>query len=1059
MAVARGEDRLKPPPSGMDDAAPRLTASVPVPEVSISLLGPVRIGPAARAVRLAGAKPRAVLAALALRHGHVVSTDQLIDDLWAGGMPATARNTVQVYVSAVRRALDEGAGPVRLESRPGGYVLTGSKEHVDWHLFESLATRGRALRALPDEAAAGRLLAQALSLWDGTPLADVGDVPLAVMARAQAEAARLAVLGDRIEADLACDRAGLVAELIGLTREHPLDERFAGQLMRALHRSGRRAEAGAEYHRLRGVLAEETALEPGLPLQQLYQQLLAEDGPAQAATATATAGVGPAPTRPPDPPSARRDLVGRAGDLQLLRHLADGHRLVTVVGPAGVGKSAVAEQLAVDLAAAGAVDAVWFLGVESVQDAARLPAALLGRAGGGPDTGLDEVDQLRRLLLGRSVTLLLDNADHLATGCVELIRSLCPERPGLRVVVTAHRPLGLAEEVAYRLDPLPVPAESVVDVEELGTVASVELFLARARQVLPRFALTPANTVQVATACRLLDGLPLAVELAAARLRLLSVAELTDRLRERLDTLDPPARADGAGSSLRGSLQLSWAALEPSGRQALGALSTCTGGFTSSAAEALLAGPGVRPLDALQDLIDRSLVLADTEVDETRYRLLNTVRQFVLQQVPAEDAERARHRRAAFLRALTARAAQERRGALRLTWLRRLAAERPAIEATLGWADDHSPELMLELLASLWWWWCERPAEGSYWYRRGLAGNGTGAVGPTTAPTTESPARLQALLGAAVVTSYVRPTEALEYARQARELAEAVGSPTDRIRAEQHLADIGYELGDLPVAQQHGDAALALAERHGPPYALARCLLTVAYNHLGALELAAARARASAALATFRRCEDPAGMADAQLLITEVDVLLARHRGQGAGHLGLPARTAARTAAAFRREQAVGQLARALVQRAWCSDDVDDPGGRQRTAWLHEAFTLHAQVAHRWSVARDLDLVADLCADGGHHLKAAILLGAAESVRAEMDAVLLPRDLAVRLPLIAECMQVLGPSTYRSAAALGAACDLAGAVAEVLTLPPVRGFGPRRRGPVEVAGHGDPHGY
>ena len=1043
---------------------------MPVSDVAISLLGPVQLISLAGPVRIGGAKPRAVLAALALRQGRVVGVDQLIDDLWADRMPATARNTVQVYVSAVRRALDDAASPVRLESRPAGYLLTGSKEHVDWHLFESFAAQGRARQALHDDVAARQLLTRALALWNGTPVADIGDVPLAVAVRAQAQAAWLAVLGDRIEADLACDPSGLVAELVGLNHEHPLNERFTGQLMRALDWSGRRAEARAHYHRFRAQLVEETGLEPGPQLRQLYQRLLAEEEPEHPTREVVTGPGAPAPLRRTGPRApAERDLIGRDRDLDLLRQLTADQRVVSVVGPPGVGKSALAEQLATRLAdprsadprsadprsadprsadppgarAPRAVDDVWFLQVEAVGEPSRLVAALLAQVGGGQQSGdVDELAQLRLLLLGRSVTLLLDNTDHLTAGCVELIAALTPERPDLHVVLTARRPCGLPGEVVYRLDPLQVPGDPGTDVLSLGEVASVALFVARARQTTPRLEFGPGNAGLVATACRLLDGLPLAIELAAARLRMMSLAELTERLHTRLDTLDPAERSPerhAPGSSLRASLQLSWSSLDEQGRQALGALSFWVGGFTSAAAEALLEGTQLHPLDVLQDLVDRSLVLADIEIEETRYRLLNTVRQFVQEQLPADRAHRAQQRQAVHLRDLTARAAEERRGDQRLTWLNRLNDERPAIEATLSWAIDHRPDLALELLASLWWWWCDRPAEGLFWYRRALSdGAADGAAdGPASA------ARLQALLGAAVVVSFVRPLEALGHAEAAHRLATAIGSPLERIRAQQHLADISYELGDLAAAREHGDAALALAISSGVPYAQGRCLLTVAYNHLGAFDLDRARARAMEALACFRGCDDPAGVADAQLVVTEAETLAARHSGRDrtppAGAL-----TAARTVAAFRREHSPGQLARALVQRAWCSDEVDDPGGQQRVHWLHEAFSLHARVAHRWSIARDLDLVAELCVGAGDHLKATILLAASETVRTEMDAGLLPRDLVLRQPLVEECTRRLGASAYRVAAALGAACDLAAAVAEVLALSPEQVRAPSR---------------
>jgi predicted ATPase/DNA-binding SARP family transcriptional activator len=1039
---------------------------VPVAEVSVRLLGPVRIGSGPHQVGLSGARPRAVLAALAFRHAHAVSTEQLIDDLWADRMPATARNAVQVYASVVRRALDQAGGPVRLESSRGGYILTGTREHIDWHLFESLAAQGRSRRAAGDDVIAGRLFSQALQLWNGTAMADTADVPLAVMVRAQAEAARLAVLGDRIEADLASGRPGLEAELIGLTEEHPLDERFAHQLMRALRRSGRRAESLAHYRRLRRRLVDENGLEPGLPLRELHQRLLAEDdpvsggppeGPTRAGDPAAPALTVTQPaeaTRPLTRRPPRGELIGRDRDLDVLSAMVANHRQVTLVGPHGAGTSAVLEHLAASGGPLGQMDDVWLLPVDGIREPSRLAAAVVAEAGAHPaqqGKGSD-VEQLRAMLLGRSVGLLLDHADHLPAGCLDLVSSPLTDRPGLTVVLTAHRPLGLQGESVYRLAPLALPGPLASDPGELEHVPSVQLFLASARRVLPGMELGPDNAGAVAEVCHLLDGLPLAIELAAPRLRMMSLGELIVRLRDRLEPLNW-VRPGAGGPPLRASLQLSWTSLTPDAQQALGRLAFWAGSLSLTAAEALLEDCCASPLDVLHDLVDRFLVMADTGQEETRYRLLNSVRHFVQQQATLESPDHARQRQALYLRGLAARAAQDRRGQRRRLWLDRLTAERPGLEVTLGWCLDHQPGLALQLLASLWWWWNDRPAEGLFWYRKALARTeayaGPGADS-RSAPVTDvipvdvgrsgsavSPeARLQALLGAAVVASLVHPVEALDYAHSARRLATRAGTTLERIRAEQHLADIAYDLGDLDLAQEHGSIALALAREHGPPYALGRCLLTAAYNGLGALDLDAAGEHASAALMVFRRMDDAAGMADAQLVITEVAVTKAGGSAPGRPPLAQAGLASARTAATFRREHSTRQLARALVQRAWCSDEVDDPGGHLRAAWLHEAFTLHTQIGHHWSIARDLEFVAQLCVSAGAHVRAAVLLAAADSLRAETGASALPRDTALRAPLIAECVRHLGMSAFRVASALGTACDLPAAVSEVLTLAP-----------------------
>jgi DNA-binding SARP family transcriptional activator len=264
--------------------------------VHLRLLGRVEVDGGGR---LGGGKARGALAALALRWGQVVAVERLIDDLWSGDPPATARNTVQVYVSAARRALERSGGSLRVEGLPGGYRLLGPREQIDWHLFRETVTHARVLRQQGDPGGAARMLATALTLWGGPPLADVGDCPLRTAFAPAMEAARVAATADRFDADLRLPvRPGLVAELTEVVGAHPLDERFAGQLMLAHHRADQRTEALAVYAQLRRRLVDELGVEPGNRLRELHRAVLADDPALHAAAETTAERRPPAPHWP-----------------------------------------------------------------------------------------------------------------------------------------------------------------------------------------------------------------------------------------------------------------------------------------------------------------------------------------------------------------------------------------------------------------------------------------------------------------------------------------------------------------------------------------------------------------------------------------------------------------------------------------------------------------------------------------------------------------------------------------------------------------------------------------
>jgi predicted ATPase/DNA-binding SARP family transcriptional activator len=990
---------------------------------ALRLLGGVRWSTARGSATATGGKARAVLAALGLRIGQAVMVDQLIDDVWGECPPATARNTVQVYVSAARRGLQSAGSPLRVESLSGGYCLAGSTEQVDWFLFEALVTQGRVAARGGDHARARKLLADALSLWEGPPLADIGDVPLRAVFAPGMAAARLVALADRFDADLALGDTDVVAELAPLAEANPLDERLAGQLLLAQHRAGRRGDALRHYESLRARFAADVGTRPGTRLRALHAAILEEDPalePAPPAPEPPDGGA-PPPAASPGPGDA---FVGRRAELARTAELLRGYRLVTLTGPPGVGKSRLAAEVAAAQRAAGV--ATWTVGVDGVRDPELLGAAVLAAVGAGGSAGREPLERLRSHLLGRRALIVLDNGEDLAAECAALAEALLVDRPRLAVLVTSRQPLHSPTEAVLRLDPLPVPPAGAATAAACADVDAVRLFCARVGAVQPGFRLTDATAPAVAQICRALDGLPLAIELAGARMRILTTGDLAARLDDQLGVLTArrPAPGDRHGS-LRSALEASLAPLGAPERRCFAGLSVFRGGFTLDAVEALAAGPagpagpagnpepGPPVLDVMHDLVDQSLVVADVSADATRFQLLEAVRQYGAAMLDDADAATTRERHAAYYLGLARTAAAERRGPRRSYWRSRLATERFNLHAALAGAlADGRVETALELSALLWWTWTNAPREGVVWYRRVLAA----AVRPGSEPL---PSLLPALLSAAVVTSYTSHQEAMGHARQAYLVALSAGDASSLARALQHISDIAYEAGDIDQAREAGDEALELATALGDPYGIGRCRLTVAYNHLALDALDEARRWADLAGESFRSAGDEAGVADAALVRAEALI------GQGAVGAAGPVLDGALET--FRAAGNEPQVARAATLAALV---LGREGRRADGADLvREAFDIHAVIGHPWSVAHDLEVVAAIRCDLADHGGAAALLAAAAQVRTGGGLVPLHRDVAARGAIEARCRAALGPAGYRTASRKGAGVDLDAAVA------------------------------
>ncbi|MFH9088270.1 BTAD domain-containing putative transcriptional regulator [Streptomyces sp. NPDC017673] len=690
-----------------------------------------------------GPRPRALLTLLLLDAGRAVSVERLLDGLYGVEPPAGATGALQSQISRLRRRLAPHAG---VDAVPAGYALAVDPDAVDVHRFARLAAEGRTALTAGDHSRAAALLRDALALWRGPALPDLPD---AHADRARLEELRLAVVQDRIEAELELGGGPeLVPELRALLRERPLDERLYGQLMRALHAAGRSAEALAVFEEARRGLADELGADPSPALSALHLQLL-RDG-------TRT------PARPRLPAQLTR-FVGREGELARIDRALTDSRLVTLTGPGGVGKTRLALEAArartgtppPSARPADATD-VCLVELAPLTDGARIPYAVLAALGvrdGFRSPATDALDRLLAALADREVLLVLDNCEHLVEAAARTTALLLGACPGVRVLATGRESLGITGEVLVPVPPLP---------EE----PAVRLLLDRARAVRPDF----DGHARVAEICRALDGLPLAIELAAARLRTLSVDELADRLHDRFRVL---ARGDRAKAprhrTLRAVVEWSWELLDSAERDLASRLTVFAGGATLDAVAAVCGVP--YPEDPLASLVEKSFL----EVSDGRYRMLETIRAFAAESLtghrqpdgtpadprqpnttatdprhlgatptrlrhpgtaptgpqapgtmlpdlrepgttpgdpqepgtaPAEPAVGLRRLRAAhaayFLR-LAEHAEPLLRGGGQLPWLRRLAAEQGNLDAALRYLTGTAPRDALRLTAALTW--------------------------------------------------------------------------------------------------------------------------------------------------------------------------------------------------------------------------------------------------------------------------------------------------------------------------------------------------------------------
>ena len=694
------------------------------------MLGPLEVRTDAdpgEIVEVPGARLRALLIMLALHPGQPVPASQLIDGLWPEEMPAAAANALQALVSRLRRALPE---PV-IESRPSGYQLKIDPRCTDIVRFENLAAAGRA-QLRDDPAMAGQTLRQALALWRGPALTDVAETDFGQAAIARLDELRLTAIEHRIDADLRTgNTSSLVAELEGLVVAYPMREPLAARLMRALHAADRRGAALEVYEQTRKRLVSQLGVEPSAELAALHLDILRDDPPGE-----------PGATNPAPASFTNRvhtnlraeltSFVGRDTELRHVAELLGAHRLITLTGPGGAGKT----RLAVEAARAelpAMPDGVWLVELAPVTDPADVTSTVLGTLGLREqvlvyptrprrvmaETPLppDELSRLLSALAAKRTLLVLDNCEHLIAAAAALADRVLAACPRVLILATSREPLNITGEALWAVGPLtlpPDPAATSLPAERavVQDSASVRLLTQRARAVVPGFEVTEDNAPAVAMICRALDGMPLAIELAAARLRTMAPEQVAARLSDRFQLLTGGSRtAMPRHQTLRAVVDWSWDLLDDAERALWRRFSVFAGGATLEAAEQVCSGSGVRAdqiLDLLTALADKSLLIV--RHDPPRYRMLEIIRAYGQERLAeAGESEEVREAHAQYFTRLAEAGQYHLLRGEQLDWLRRLSADQDNLHAAIrGAIAVGDGPVAVRLAAALGWYWSLR---------------------------------------------------------------------------------------------------------------------------------------------------------------------------------------------------------------------------------------------------------------------------------------------------------------------------------------------------------------
>lgn len=893
--------------------------------VEFRILGPLEARIGGRRVDLGGSRARVLLAVLLAAGGRRVSVDRLIDGIWGPAAGGETKHTLHVHVSNLRKALEPGhrAGEpwTVVETVGDGYRIDPGPDGLDATRFERLAREGRAVLEAGDAARAVELLHAAEREWRGRAFGELASLEPLVAAAGRLEELRISATEDRIEAGLALGHhAELVAELRDLVEEHPFRERLAGQLMLALYRAGRQAQALRVYRSKADELGRELGIEPNPRLRELEEAILLQ-APELDAPVRAGSGVVALPEVP-------TSFVGRDADMRRLLERADAARLVTITGPGGVGKTRLALEAA-RRARDASPDGIWFVELAPLRDD-RLVAQTVGAVVGIEQQPGRSIERTLVDRLGdRDVLVILDNCEHVVGRTAELVDLLLAGCPRLRIWATSREPIGTPGEHRLVVSGLPVIDGSSDD--------AVALFVDRATAVSDGFVLDESDAPTVARICRRLGGLPLAIELAAARSDILSVDQIDEGLDDRFRLLTTgPRTADARQRTLAAAIDWSHRLLDEREREIFRRLSAFRGPFGVDAATAVcLPGEPAAARDVLGRLVAKSLVVAEPGDGEMRFELPETIRLYARRKLE-ESGERAevfdRHRD--WIVAMTDRAGPGLRGPDQLEWLRRLESDHADIRAVLERsraAGDVATALRVAGSVGSFWFLHSHLAEGWHWFESLLE----------LAEEVPAPLRARALIAAGQFAwEQGEDTTARAWLEEARRLGEGSGSRSLAAWATAYLGLLSMLEGDWEAGDRFATRAQDEFEEIG---------------HLGGMSFS--RWIASGA-AYFRARES--GSPSTERAVRAVETLaelLELARGIGDRNL-------------------VGHLEWSLAIAA-----LDRPDAGAAVPHLASALAAFGELGNASCTGHTLDQVARLAIVEGRPSRAARILGASEALR------------------------------------------------------------------------------
>ena len=926
------------------------------------ILGPMEIWDADRRVSVGGPRHRKLLALLILARNHVVSRDQLVDTLWTGAPPASAAAIIHVRVSELRRSLgEEAAGTSPLLTVGGGYQLVTALDDVDSARFQARAESGHRALARSHHEAAVDTLRGALGLWRGTAYADLLDEPAAQAERTRLETIRTGVEDDLLEARLQLgEHVAVAAELAALVVQTPWAERRWSLLMHAQYRGGQQAEALATFGSARDRLVNDIGVEPGPELRRMHEAVLNQDARLQPVGSAAVPLQHDDPPIGPAVPARLTSFVGRGPDLERVHQLLLEFSLVTITGPGGAGKTCLARE-AVARAGGTCPGGVWLVELAATSDLEQIQTAIASCLGIKEEQGHRLVTQISRRLGGPRSILVLDNCEHVLDLVSGLIAELLSRTPGLTVLTTSRERLGLGGEHVHHLTGLGLPIDGGDHLPgEVGRSDAAQLLVDRATAVRPDFCLDQQSAPHIARICRRLDGLPLAIELAAAAVGALDIEQIAIRLDDRLELLSQGRRRPHARhGSLHQVVEWSYELLTADERQLFEQVAVFQGTFTLSSAEAVCRGGsgGTSVAALLWRLVDTSLIVSETSGGGRRYRLLQTLKEYAWQRLSDRgDLATSRQRHAEHFLGLAVRAGAALRGPDQRHWVAALEREHGNLRAAMEWfIENGQSESVTRLAGSIYAFWDVNGqyGEGRRWLTRALA----------------SP--------------------------------EGV-APAARVRALMGSATLAVMQGDLSAANALSAEVIDLSRVHSDHEGLAHALQFRGLAAIFASDLDAADRLIGESLQAART----AGQAWLEGWALEFQAAIALARGSYDAAI----RLAEHSAELSHRDGDPECAAWALVTAAIAH--IENGHVDLALAPLRDSLTAFRQLGVSWGLSMAVFACAEVAASRADLEAATFLLGASEQLRLSARAGVLP-SLQVSFHHWREtCLQALGPETF-----------------------------------------------